>query len=365
MRASLARFTDPFIAIALAAASLVAARGEPPVSIVFDAASALLLVFRRRAPLVMAAGVAVLSVGQARVPDHTTMPALAALLFAFYSLGAWEPSLTRSAGALVALTAAANADLIVQGLSSDDFWPMRFLFISAMWGAGCIAQRQRRRVGEMAEEREVRAAVAVAEERTRLARELHDVVAHSVSVMVVQAGAAEEVLDTYPDKARESLRTIQRSGRQAIAELRRLLGILRDGDAAIVTAPQPTLAQLDELVEETRGTGTPVSVTIEGAPRPLAPGLELSVYRIVQEALTNVVRHAGPAEAHVVVRWNDDSLELRITDNGRGAAKRESGHGLVGIKERVALFGGTFEAGNRSDGGFALRAVVPLDGVTS
>jgi signal transduction histidine kinase len=209
-----------------------------------------------------------------------------------------------------------------------------------------------------------RAAAAVAQERARLARELHDVVAHSVSVMVVQAGAAEQVLAGDPERARAPLQSIQATGRQTVVELRRLLGILREGDHELATAPQPSLAQLDGLLEDARNAGVAVSATVEGTPRPLPPSIDLSAYRIVQEGLTNVIKHAGQATAQVRVCYLDHVLELQVTDDGPGSPDEESsGHGLLGVRERVALFGGSFQAGNRAEGGFGLRALLPLDEV--
>ncbi|MGH9224003.1 MAG: sensor histidine kinase [Acidimicrobiales bacterium] len=209
---------------------------------------------------------------------------------------------------------------------------------------------------------------AVATERGRIARELHDVIAHHVSVMVVQAGGARRVLDRRPDQAREALQSIETTGRQALSEMRRLLGVLRADEDLTGTgdgrAPQPGVAALDVLVDQLREAGLPVDLRVEGEPRPLDSGVDLSAYRIVQEALTNTLKHAGPAEAHVVVRYGAGDVELEITDDGRGGGADSGngaadGHGLVGMKERVSLFGGELRAGPRPGGGYLVRARLP------
>jgi signal transduction histidine kinase len=183
-------------------------------------------------------------------------------------------------------------------------------------------------------------------------------------VMVVQAEAAEEMLDTDPERARRPLAAVQDTGRSALSELRRMLGVLRElADEGPALAPQPGLAALDVLVEQVTAAGLPVSVRVEGEPRPLPPGIDLSAYRIVQEGLTNALRHAGPARAEVVVRYGDRELELQVSDDGRGAATANggAGHGLVGMRERVAVYGGRLDAGPRPEGGFAIAARLPLE----
>jgi signal transduction histidine kinase len=201
----------------------------------------------------------------------------------------------------------------------------------------------------------------VVEERARIARELHDVVAHSVSVMTVQTGAVRRLLTPDQERERETLLAVERTGREALNEMRRLLGMLRATDEAEGLAPQPSLRQLDTLVEQVREAGLPVELKVEGAPVDLPPGLDLSAYRIVQEALTNALKHAGPARATVAVRYGPDELELEIADDGRGAANGTgTGGGLVGMRERAALVGGRLEAGPRNGGGYAVRARLPL-----
>ncbi|MBT2369032.1 sensor histidine kinase [Streptomyces sp. ISL-10] len=227
------------------------------------------------------------------------------------------------------------------------------------------------RATRLEKEREAQAKVAVAAERARIARELHDVVAHNVSVMVVQADGAAYVLDAAPDQARQALETISTTGRQALAEMRRLLGVLRTGDApeSGEYVPQPDVEQIEELVEQVRCAGLTVDFKIEGMPRPLPSGVELTAYRIVQEALTNTRKHGGPeAGASVRLVYFDDGLGLLVEDDGRGASHElyedggadGRGHGLIGMRERVGMVGGTLDAGPRPGGGFRISALLPL-----
>jgi len=223
-----------------------------------------------------------------------------------------------------------------------------------------IQSRDRR--ADLAErEREVAAREAVVEERARIARELHDAIAHNVSMMVVQAGAERRVLDGSQESTRDVLATVEQIGRNALTEMRRLVGMLRTDDDDPL-APQPGLGDLPVLVGQVRDAGLPVELQVEGEARELPVGLELSAYRIVQEALTNALKHAGDARATVRVRYTDDSLELEVVDDGAGAQGQvaSGGHGLVGMRERVALYGGRFEAGRRPAGGFTVRVLLPI-----
>jgi signal transduction histidine kinase len=208
-----------------------------------------------------------------------------------------------------------------------------------------------------------RTMTAVLEERTRIARELHDIVAHSMSVMVVQAGAAEQVVDDDPERAREALRQIRSTGTGALAEMRRMVGVLRDPDEAGLLAPQPGLAGLEALVEDARGAGLPISLSVSGEPRELPAGLDLAAYRIVQEALTNVRRHARSATTVTVeLNFGEDDLSIDVTDDGRGAVSTEGGHGLIGMRERAQLYGGRLRAVAQPDRGFHVTAHLPLAG---
>jgi len=223
------------------------------------------------------------------------------------------------------------------------------------------------RAARLEREREEQAERAVIEERTRIARELHDVIAHNVSVMVVQASAGEEVFDEDPERARESLSAVSSTGRAALAELRRLLGVIRaeaHGDLEPSYEPQPGIEYLDELVGQVRETGLPVELSVIGEPRPLPEGVGLCAYRIVQEALTNTLKHAHASGAQVSVRYVADALELQVIDDGRVSSAVNGdtgGHGLIGMRERVALFGGTLNASPRPGDGYEVRARLPLE----
>jgi len=320
------------------------------------------LAWRRRAPLLVAAvvmGALVfesLAVGSAPTPD---LPLIGWLL-AIYTLAAHSERLAALFGGAFSLA----AGLVWLGL--DDFLFPVVVFGGA-WLAGRMV-RQRETHAQLVEERstaldrerEANARVAAADERARIARELHDVLSHSVSVMVVQAGAERMALGSDRAATGETLEAIERTGRQALAEMRRLLGMLRV-DEPPAHEPQPTLAELDRLLSQVREAGLPVKLQVEGEPSNLPPGIAVSAYRIVQEALTNVLKHAGPAQAQVIVRYASGELELEITDDGRGPrTEGDPGHGLVGMRERVALYGGDLDAGARNGGGFVVRARLPL-----
>lgn len=233
--------------------------------------------------------------------------------------------------------------------------------------AGAVGLWRAERLDRQRREHELLAEQAVADERVRIARELHDVVAHNVSLMVVQAQA---VAASASDRDRAALDGLADTGRAAMTEMHRMLGVLRvDGDGA-ERAPQPGVDDLEALVDRARAAGLDVGLEVEGEARPLPPTVDLTAYRIVQEALTNVVKHAGGAAAGIVVRYGAEALELRVEngagrgDHGAGGngAANGGGHGLAGMRERVGLFGGRLEAGPREGGGFAVRAVLPLGG---
>jgi signal transduction histidine kinase len=236
------------------------------------------------------------------------------------------------------------------------------------WAAG-YALRERAQKAEVAEtramraerEREAAARLAVAEERARIARELHDVVAHAVSVMVLQVGAVRHKLPDSMADDRDALRSVERAGRTALTEMRRLLAAMRrDGDEAELV-PQPGLDGLNSLLEQVGRAGLPVELHIDGEPVPLPRGVDLSAYRIVQEGLTNTLKHARASDADVTVRYRPDELEIEVRDNGQGSPTSDGlGHGLVGIRERVKLYGGQMTAGTANGGGFVLRTRLPL-----
>jgi signal transduction histidine kinase len=245
------------------------------------------------------------------------------------------------------------------------------LALPLVLGAAVRSSRARRRelierAVELQREREENARRAVLEERVRIARELHDVVAHHVSVMGVQAGAARRVMGRQPEKAEEALGSIESSSRQAVAELHRLLGFLRQAGQSDDLAPQPALSQLPALVARAGQGPLAVELTVEGDPRPLPPTLEVSAYRVVQEALTNALRHSGGTTALVRVGYRPAALEIEVHDDGPGRAPARpanlGGHGLIGMRERVGLHGGDLRAGPDPRGGFAVRATFPLNG---
>jgi signal transduction histidine kinase len=247
------------------------------------------------------------------------------------------------------------------------FIPLRFV---VAWVAG-YALRERAEQAEAAEvrasqaerEREAVARVAVAEERARIARELHDIVAHAVSVMVLQVGAVRHKLPDMLAEDRDSLRSVERAGRTALAEMRRLLGAMRrDGDGLELT-PQPGLDGLDSLLDEIGRAGLPVELHVDGERFPLPRAIDLSAYRIVQEGLTNALKHARASNADVTLRYAPDELEIEVRDDGDGGAKSDGpGYGLVGVRERVKIYGGEMSAGAATGGGFILSTRLPISG---
>jgi len=242
-------------------------------------------------------------------------------------------------------------------------------WLAGAWAVGAIIRGRRLRTAELellttelAEQRDLQAQAAVAVERGRIARELHDVVAHNVSMMVVQAGAADRVLEGDQPDVRRALAAIAGTGRETVDEMRLLLGVLRSDEGGGLS-PQPGLSDLDQLVGNVRSAGLRVDLHVEGDRSPLSPGIELSAYRIVQEALTNVVKHAGTATVEVTVRYAKDSVQVEVCDDGRPREPASGGgNGLIGMRERVAMLGGEFRAGARQDGGFAVFACLPIAG---
>ncbi len=318
-------------------------------------------------PLIAATGTAFLLARS----DYNMDALLLASTVALYSVGANARSQGESfAGLLVAIGATV---LIWLGSSyGSDPW-IFFLFgvQAGLWLVGDTLRRRAAQIVELQQHaahleqlREIESRRAVADERARIARELHDVVAHSVTIMVVQAEAGRKVLDAQPDAARTSLEAIENTGRQALADMRRLLGVMdRDGARATAKDPAPGLDQIDALVGEMQRAGLVVDLRVEGERGPLPPGVDLSAYRVVQEALTNALRHAGAARVSVVVRYRSDAIEVEVNDDGEGPVNDPAspgGRGLVGMRERVALFQGEFEAGPRRGGGFVVRARLPL-----
>jgi signal transduction histidine kinase len=244
------------------------------------------------------------------------------------------------------------------------------LTVAAAWWLGDATRRRQEAIGaareravELERAREELARRAVVEEQLRIARELHDVVAHSMSIIAVQSGVGAHVLDSQPEEARKALTAIEVTSRQALTEMRRLLGVLRqEAEPSGSLTPTPGLAEVDALAAEVARAGARVEVRIEGTRPELPPGLDLSAYRIVQEALTNVVRHAGPATARVRIRYAPQSVDVEVVDDGRGGNPRPGdGHGIAGMRERAALYGGTLHAGPRPGGGFRVAARLPVE----
>jgi signal transduction histidine kinase len=330
------------------------------------------LAWRRRNPLAVAAAVATADVIEvALVGSHDSIVFLAAFLLVPYSLAAHERSAARIAAGLAALVCAGGVSQAAQsspgsarGWLSTVAGDLALIVVPFLVGLALRQQRLRADALEqlavqLEREREERARTAVAEERTRIARELHDEIAHAMSVIAVQADAAEGALARDPALVERPLLAIRETARGALADMRRVLGALRTGEQAQL-APDFGLARLGSLLEQTRATGLEVDVRIEGEPVPLPPSLDLAAYRVLQEGLTNVRKHAAAGRVEVVLRYGRDAVGVEVSDDGDGAGTGGgSGRGLAGIRERVALLGGEFVAGPRPQG-FALRVTLPL-----
>lgn len=343
--------------------------GSPVVSTLLATAIIVPVLFRSRFPLAVLVVIIAASAVQYANGGNAFQPFFAFIL-ALYAVAAHSELRRAVLGGVIGaiLVLATDAGKLLEGESVGEVVPAWFI-LAGVWAFGRWMRSRRFQTRELEDraarlevEREEKARAAVADERSRIARELHDVIAHSVSVMVIQAQAAQRLLEGEQNEARQALGSIETTGRQALAEMRRLLGILRRTDAEPALAPQPGLENLVALVEQAREAGLPVELSIEGDAEALPPGVDLTAYRIVQEALTNVRKHAGPASASVTVRRGDDGIELEIKDDGPGTGKNGgSGQGLIGMRERVALYGGTLESGKRSDGGYLVRAKLPVD----
>jgi signal transduction histidine kinase len=371
---------DAFLALAVFAGSLLAGSSisygssspvgepipEPSFRITFGQGTGALLliavacaplVWRRRAPLTTLCAVASAVVAY-QVGGFQDGLVAFALIVSGYSVAAHRE---RGPKLVAAVLVALAAGLTLALLASDPRGRIEIAFILLVTVGlpllfGRIAFNRRRRIER---DRDRATHDAVAEERARIAREMHDAVAHAMTVMVVQAGGARSVIDRDQAEAVAALRRIEDTGRAGLGEMRRLIGVLApNGDVAL--EPQPGLDRLDELLDTMRATGLPVETVVEGEPRDLPPGVDLTAYRVVQEALTNALKHAGDAHASVMLRYGDDALELEVADDGRGAlVANAGGRGLVGMRERVALFGGSLETGSRPGGGFVVRARIP------
>jgi signal transduction histidine kinase len=387
---------DPLVAdglLALVAAAVAVAqlqgaaspRDRGALNVALVLLQALPLVGRRRVPFVVFAVGAVALGVQGLLNLWSPTVAFLAVNVALYSLAAYGDRrlAVLGVGGWVTLLTLRLLQLVVTAwphVAVADVFDVvdDYVLLAAAWTLG-VGIRQRRlhaaaledRAARLEREREEKARQAATQERLRIARELHDVVAHSLSVIGVQAGAARLVLDTGPDpaRAREAVAAIEATANRAMAEMRRALGILRDArgsEAATALAPLPGLRQLPDLLDQVRRAGLPVELAVEGTPRPLATSVDLSLYRIVQEALTNALKHAGAAHAEVLVRYDQHDVEVEVADDGRGPAPPaggpvgREGAGTIGMRERVALFGGELRVGPRPHGGYAVKACLPI-----
>jgi signal transduction histidine kinase len=329
------------------------------------------LLVRRTHPLVTAGVIAAAMTLQGLVaepPEQVWL--LITVIIASYSLGAFQRSVLLSLLGVLAIAVAVSVGIARDTSDSlDNIPPTVLIFIVAPWGAGRALRHSDReardltaQVGALEHERELVAREAVVAERARIARELHDVVAHSLSVIAIQADAAEGALSKDPDRAREPLAAVKHTAREALTEMRHLLGLLRDGGGdGLSLEPQPGLASLDALVEQVRAAGLAVDLTVTGDAQPLPAGTDLSAFRLVQEALTNTLKHAGATRASVTVRHTDQRVELAVLDDGTAADSPTggNGHGLIGMKERVTLYGGTLQVGPTLGGGYQVLASLP------
>ena len=373
-----ARTFDRLLAAAAAVgaaveAAVIANQGRVVPAVLASVGMAATLAFRRQAPLpglIALFALAIPMIHFVAQSESFAAPFFMVLVWA-YSVGAL-PDLRSAlrALAIVWVGIAGVSISFAEPVVGDFIFPIGFA--TAAWGAGRTIQHRGRLAAELheaalraEEEREEQAAQAVADERRRIAREMHDVVAHSVSVMVVQAGGARRILDRDPARAAEAAKLIEATGRGALLEMRRLLGVLGSEGEPAAMAPQPTLDEIGALVARAEAAGLPVALHVEGDRRPLPAGAEAAIYRVVQEALTNALKHAGSAPTEVVLRWGPNALDVTVADRGRGSAPRSDlpsgGHGIVGMRERVRIYGGELSAGPQPGGGFAVRAHLPLD----
>jgi len=365
---------DGAIAVLLLATSApLPAREGQPLLVPVLLALILPLAVRRRYPVAVFVMVSVAALAQWLLTTKVGVYDFA-FLVALYSVAAHTPRRMSLPAAGIGLLGSLLAQLQAYEQRGTRFLGVitPITVVTAVWLVGHGLRGRRQHLAEVEEravrlerERDALARAAVAEERARIAREMHDVVAHSVAVMIAQSEGASVAIHTAPEQAERALEVISQCGRTALAELRRMLNVLRETSDVATTVPQPGLAQLEPLVTAIRASGLPVRFTREGLQTPVDPTLALAVYRIVQEALTNVLRHSGPDTAtQLTCRRTPDAIEVEIVDAGRpGGAPRAHaigpGHGLTGMRERVALFGGTFAAGPTPTGGWQVRALLP------
>jgi signal transduction histidine kinase len=342
--------------------------GQVPLGVALLAVHSGVVVFRRRAPVAvlavnLATGVAVCALGYPFVVLGV------AVLVALYTVAARRER-TVSLPALGVVVAAMTGIVVLAQSAGDPstiignaigFGVVWFLGDSQRTRRAYVAQLEERTT-QLEQARDELARRAVAEERLRIARELHDIVAHSMGVIAVQAGVGAHVIDARPEEAKRSLQTIEDTSKSALGEIRRMLGLLRaDGDAP-ETQPSPGLDDLSALVDEMKAAGMDVDLSLDSPPHALSVGVELTIFRLVQEALTNVLKHARARNVRVSVWFNEDGARVEVVDDGVGPTGRAGGHGIVGMTERVAMYGGEFAAGPLSEGGFRVAATIPLEG---
>jgi signal transduction histidine kinase len=326
------------------------------------------LLLRRRWPIPV---LVVVVLGATLTSRDTATPwvQVASVAIASFTVGERASDRIRSAFVVLVLAALVAVAFVAQGEEPVESIVLPFVFLVPSWLLGDVVRSWRLEAVRRAHEteravraREEQLTAATAEERRHVARELHDVVAHAVSVMVIQAGAARQVLRSSPDEAEDALLAVETTGREAMAELRRFLGSLSDADEAPGLAPQPGIDALAGLMDRVREAGLPASLEIDGMVRSVPVSLEVTVFRIVQEALTNALRYAERATTLVRLTWEPDQLRLEILDDGPGdSGTARGGRGLVGMRERASLAGGHLEAGPRVGGGYAVRAWLPLE----
>ena len=379
------RAVDAVVAVALvggAVAGAAAGKHHGALTLLAAAATCATVAWRRRTPAVMTA-IAVVTItvyGVSSHGAHGTFPSIEiAAVLDYYMLGRLSTERGRPEVDAVLLVAAVAAIVIVPGSSDANRVATTWtLFVAVPFAVGrvvgsrvALTRELRANAQRLEREQQERARHAAAEERNRIARELHDVVAHSVSVMVIQTQAARRVAAGDREAARDALSSVQSCGRDALMEMRRMIGVLRHGDEELAGPTAPALSQLGTLVARAHTAGLPVELRIDGEAPDLSPGLDLVAFRVVQEALTNAIKHAGPARALVRVTFTAGALELEISDTGRGPALADGdtdarGHGLVGMRERLVLYDGELQTGRARGGGFKVRARIPLpEAVTS
>ena len=371
-----------FLALVFTAAGLVEllVRGSVPAGyqqdgpalIILTVASGLSLAALWWSPLASLGVAVALVCAQALAGYEYTMAAIGAVVVASFATVAFD-EWKRSVAASVIVVAGFVLTILVLPSATWQEIVTTWVSFSIIWIVAIVIriyrgsiERAERRAALFAADREARAREAVAEERARMARELHDSVGHALNVVVLHAGAAQRVIEKKPALAREALESIETAGRQALGDIERMLGILRAPDEAVAVDVTPGMGQLETLCEQVREAGLPVELTVDGEERPLPASLDLTAYRIVQESLTNTLKHAGKTHADVHVTYEEAALAIEVLDEGKGmtpqAAAAGGGRGLLGMRERVATFRGELEAGPRADGGFGVRARLPYSG---